>query len=131
LGLQAGCTAPAADRGGITFQPGAGGVLAPDGLATAQATPALAQVALPVTSATIDAALPPECDTSTTTTTTVGVLGAAQPTTSTTSVTNVAAAEAQHVLPRTGSNTTPAALVALCALVAGGACLAGSRRRRA
>ncbi|HYL53744.1 MAG TPA: LPXTG cell wall anchor domain-containing protein, partial [Acidimicrobiia bacterium] len=129
----AGCTAPAADRGGIAFQPGAGGVLAPDELATAQATPALAQVALPVTSATIDAALPAPCASATTTTptTTIAVLGSPQPTTSTTGMTNVAAAEAQHVLPRTGSDTTPAALVAVCALVAGGACLAGTRRRRA
>ncbi len=132
LGLQVGCTAPAADRGGIAFQPGAGGELAPDALATVQAIAALAQVALPITSASIADELPAPCATAPTTT--VAPLGATQPTTTattTTGVTSVAAARAAAELPRTGTPTAPIALGALCALAAGGACLAGACRRRA
>src|SRR6185369_5585914 len=79
LTLQAGCTADPADRGGIAFQPGPGGTLAPDLLATVQATPALAGVALPITAATISSALPTPCappvTTTTATTTTVASSG--------------------------------------------------------
>src|SRR6185369_1236244 len=80
LTLQAGCTADPADRGGIAFQPGPGGALAPDLLATVQATPALAEVALPITAATIAATLPTPCappvtSTTATTSTTVAASG--------------------------------------------------------
>jgi hypothetical protein len=129
LGLQVGCTAPAADRGGIAFQPGAGGELAPDALATVQATAALAQVALPITSASIADELPVPCPA--TPTTTVAPLGATQPTTTTTGVTRVAAARTAAELPRTGTPTAPITFGALCALAAGGACIAGACRRRA
>jgi hypothetical protein len=128
LALQVGCAAPAADRGGIAFQPGAGGALVPDGLATAQATAALAQVALPIISATIADELPAPCPAAPTTT--VAALGSVQPTTTTTGTANVAAARAAAELPRTGTPTAPIALGAMCAVVAGGACLAGARRRR-
>jgi LPXTG-motif cell wall-anchored protein len=130
LGLQVGCNAPAPDRGGIAFQPGAGGVLAPDGLATAQATAALAQVALPIASTTIAGDLPVPCPAAPTTT--VGPLGVTQPTTTmTVGARSVAAAQAAEELPRTGTPTALIALGAVVALVAGGACLAGARRRRA
>ncbi len=131
LALQVGCTAPAADRGGIAFQAGSGGVLAPDGLATAQATAALAGVALPIAPQTIAGDLPVPCPAAPTTT--VGALGGpAQPaTTMTPAARNVAPAQAAEELPRTGTPTAPFAVGALVALVAGGACVAGARRRRA
>jgi LPXTG-motif cell wall-anchored protein len=128
LALQVGCTADAADQGGIAFQPGAGGALAPDALATAQAIAALAQGALPITSATIATGLPTPCPSAPPTT--AGIVGSTQPTTTTTAGrSNVAAAQAE--LPRTGTHTAPITLAGVCAIAAGGACLAGSRRRRA
>ena len=67
MALQAGCDAAAADIGGIAFQDLASG---PDALATAQATPALAGVVLPQSSATFSdpvfCAAPPDSTTETT-----------------------------------------------------------------
>ena len=71
MALQAGCDAAAADIGGIAFQDLASG---PDALATAQATPALAGIVLPQSSATasqpVSCAPPPDSTTQTTETTT-------------------------------------------------------------
>src|SRR5262249_44545161 len=39
LALQAGCSADAADRGGVAYQPGAGGTLVPAPVATGRTTP--------------------------------------------------------------------------------------------
>src|SRR5262245_25937788 len=58
LALQLGCSAEAADRGGIAFQAGTGGTLVPDLFATVQATPALAEVALPVVAGSVTPGVP-------------------------------------------------------------------------
>jgi LPXTG-motif cell wall-anchored protein len=136
LALQVGCTADAADRGGIAFQPGAGGKLVPDTFATVQATPALAQVALPVTAGSIAAGVPTPCAAAATTTTTVEVTGSTTTTSPpvvivdatppTTPVTTTA-----EQLPRTGSSTVPLVALALGLVGVGAAFLGGSRRRRA
>ena len=61
LALQVGCAGAVADRGGIAFQPDGQGGLAGDMFATVQATAALAEVALPITSATISSDVPTPC----------------------------------------------------------------------
>jgi LPXTG-motif cell wall-anchored protein len=133
LALQVGCTGDAADRGGIAFQPGAGGKLVPDTFATVQATPALAQVALPVVADSIAAGVPTPCAAAATTTTVV-VAGS---TTTTTSPPVVIVDPTGPVtptagqLPRTGSSTVPLAVLALVLVGVGAAFLGSSRRRRA
>ncbi len=129
LALQAGCTTPKSDQGGIAFQPGAGGALVPDALATTQATAALAQVALPVVAPAIATDLPAPCPS--TTVTTAGAVGSTQSTTTTTTAGTRNVAAAQEELPRTGSTSAPLGVGAMVAIVAGSACLAGVRRRRA
>lgn len=138
LALQVGCTGDAADRGGIAFQPGAGGVLAPDAYATVQATPALAEVALPITDATIATELPTPCAPAPTTTTvvatsttvaTTGSTVASAGSTVVTTATTVATAAAAE-LPRTGTSSAPIAIVATIVIAAGLALVGGSRRRR-
>ena len=135
LALQAGCTADPADRGGIAFQPGPGGTIAPDLLATMQATPALAEVALPITADAISASLPTPCAPATTTTT------ATTPTTAAASGTTVAAAGATapastvaaaagNELPRTGSSSGPIAILAVCAIALGLLFVGLARRRQ-
>lgn len=136
LALQVGCTGAVADRGGIAFQPGAAGKLAPDALATAQATPALAEVALPITSASISADMPTPCastSTVSTTTSTVLVTGTTVGSTgSTVPASTVAVAVAANTqLPRTGASSAPIAILAACLLALGMVFLAGTRRRRA
>ncbi len=128
LELQVGCTAAAADRGGIAFQPGPNGALAPDGLATAQATAALAEVALPVVTPAIGSDLPAPCrSTAVTTAGTTPVSAQGAPTTVAPSGSSAVAAEE---LPRTGTASGALALSAACMVAAGCACVAGSRRRR-
>jgi hypothetical protein len=126
LGLQAGCSTDPADQGGIAFQPGAGGALAPDALSTAQATAALAEVALPIVSPAIADDLPASCPSMSTTT--IAEQGVVQTTTTTPGTANVAAAQE---LPRTGTLVVPIAIGAACLIAAGASCLAGSRRRHA
>ena len=138
LALQVGCTGAVADRGGIAFQPGAGGKLAPDALATAQATPALAEVALPIPSASISADVPTPCASTSTTTvstttstvlvtgTTVGGTGSTVP-----GSTVAVAASANTQLPRTGASFAPIAILAGCLLALGLVFVAGTRRRSA
>ncbi|MDQ1457716.1 MAG: hypothetical protein QOH28_3336 [Actinomycetota bacterium] len=138
LALQVGCDGAGADRGGIAFQPGPGGKLAPDGLATAQATPALAEVALPITSADISADVPTVCaSTSTTTVSTTSSTVAATGTTvastgsSVPASTTTVAVAASAQLPRTGTSSAPIAIFAACLLAVGIVFVAGTRRRRA
>jgi hypothetical protein len=122
LALQEGCDADAADAGGVQFQAGFG----PDALATAQAIPALADVVLPVVSATMTTGVPEVCpavETTSTTSTTSASSAAPTP-----DSTHVAAAE----LARTGRSATTEAGVALI-LVGLGAMLTHAaylRRRR-
>ena len=135
LALQVGCTGDVADRGGIAFQPGAGGALAPDGFATVQATPALAEVALPITSATISDTVPTPCASTATSTTTVSTTVAASGTTATTAVTvpgspATVAPAAPAQLPRTGSSAVPMAFIAICLLAVGATFVGATRRRR-
>jgi LPXTG-motif cell wall-anchored protein len=133
LTLQVGCSADATDRGGIAFQPGTGGKLVPDTFATVQATPALAEVAVPVTPGPITDGVPTPCAPSPTTTTTVGVTGSTTPTPSSTVVTadsTVPVTTAANELPRTGSSTIPLVVVAVVLLAIGAAFLGSTRRRR-
>ncbi len=129
LALQVGCTGAVADRGGIAFQP-VGGALTPDSFATVQALPALAEVALPITSATISAVVPTPCASSTTTTTvavtstTVASAGSTVPVTTTTT-----AATAIAALPRTGTSSEPIVLIAAGLLAIGTLFVGGTRRR--
>src|SRR5262249_20441108 len=99
--------------------------------ATVQATPSLAEVALPVTAGSVSAGVPTPCaPPATTTTTTVAVSGS---TTSTTSPPVVVSDPGAPVtptaseLPRTGSSTAP--LVVLLVAV-GAAFVRGTRGRR-
>ena len=137
LALQVGCTADPADRGGIAFQPGPGGALAPDLLATVQATPALAEVALPIIGGEISPTLPTPCAPSPTTTTTAttpttvassGTTVADGGTTVPVSGTTVAAAASE--LPRTGTSSGPIAIVAVILLAIGLLFVGSARRRR-
>jgi LPXTG-motif cell wall-anchored protein len=140
LALQVGCNGDAADRGGIAFQPGAGGALTPDAYATVQATPALAGVALPITAATISTDVPTPCAPPATTTTTVvstttvaatGTTVASSGTTAPASTTTTASAvNAAAELPRTGTSSGPFAIVAVCLLAVGLLFVGGTRRRR-
>jgi LPXTG-motif cell wall-anchored protein len=139
LALQVGCTGAVADRGGIAFQPGAGGALAPDAFATVQATPALAEVALPITAATIADGVPEPCPstvtsttTVSTTSTTVGASGSTvASTTSTVPAAGVAVAQATRAqLPRTGSSSAPMSVVAFFLLAVGSMFVGAARRRR-
>jgi LPXTG-motif cell wall-anchored protein len=128
LGLQVGCAADPLDQGGIAFQPGPGGVLAPDALATAQATPALAGVVLPLGAATIAdglvepcvAALPAPTTTVAATPTTRGVVDAAAASTS----------DPSSQLPRTGSASGAVTTVGFAMLASGAAAVVASRRSR-
>lgn len=134
LTLQVGCAGAVADRGGIAFQPDGQGGLAGDVFATVQATAALAEVALPITSATISSDVPTPCaSTSTTTTsTTVAVAGSTVASAGSTvqaSTTTVATATSAQ-LPRTGTSSVPIAIVALCLLASGTLFVGGARRRR-
>jgi LPXTG-motif cell wall-anchored protein len=137
LALQVGCAGAVADRGGIAFQPDGMGRLAGDMFATVQATAALAEVALPITSATISDNVPTPCastsiTTVSTTSTTVAVAGstvASAGSTVQTSTTTVATATRAQ-LPRTGTSSTPIAIVALCLLASGTLFVGGARRRR-
>jgi len=137
LALQVGCAGAAADRGGIAFQPDGMGRLAGNMFATVQATAALAEVALPVTSATISSDVPTPCASTSTTTvsttsTTVAVAGSTVASTGSTvqpSTTTVAATTGAQ-LPRTGTSSAPIAIVALCLLTAGTLFVGGARRRR-
>ena len=124
LALQVGCTAPVADRGALAFQPGAGGALTPNLLATVQAVPALAGVALPVVAAQIAPAVPVPCAVSaSTTTTTAGVVTTLGSTAPSTTVAPAA------TLPRTGSAAGGLAALGVLMLAAGCGLLAGGRRR--
>jgi LPXTG-motif cell wall-anchored protein len=123
LALQAGCTAAASDRGGIAFQPGKGGKIVPDGLATAQATPALAEVALPIVSATMAASVPTPCTSSTVTTQGSG-------TATTVAVSAESGSTGSNELPRTGGGSTPLALFGTVALAGGLALALGKQKRR-
>ena len=136
LALQVGCAGDPADRGGIAFQPGSGGTLVPDLLATFQAIPALAEVALPVVGPAISPTLPTPCappvtTTTATTPTTVASSGttiAVGGTTVPASGTTVAAAATE--LPRTGAASRPIAIVAVIFLVIGLLFIGRARRWR-
>ena len=124
--LQVGCGAAPADRGGVAFQPDAHGRLIPDAFATVQAVPALAGVALPITSATITAGVPDPCPSAVaTTTTTVATTG----TTATAPATTVAATAVAQ-LPRTGSAPGLLGAAGVLLLALGAVFLGGARRRR-
>jgi hypothetical protein len=128
LGLQAGCDAPAADRGGIAFQAAPGGALVPDALATVQSIAALAEVPLPVIAPAISDDVPTPCRSAPVTTSGfTGSTPAAPATTSAVADTNAAAGEE---LPRTGALTGPLAFTGAGVLTLGSACLGASRRRR-
>ena len=136
LALQAGCSADSADRGGIAFQPGAGGALVPDTFATVQATPALAEVALPVVAGSVAAGVPTPCAPPvTTTSTTVVVAGSTTSTTTAPPVVivdpTVPVTPAANELPRTGASSAPLVVIALVLLGVGAAFAVGSRRRGA
>lgn len=123
LELQAGCSAPAPARGGIAFQPGAGGVLTPDALATAQATPALAEVSLPLQSPSIATGVPDVCPSS--------VTGQGGTSTTTSTVAAAGKETSSGELPRTGTSSAPLAIIALVCVGGGVALAVASRRRRA
>jgi LPXTG-motif cell wall-anchored protein len=129
LKLQAGCDADAADRGGIAFQPGSDGTLAPNTLATVQAIPALAGVALPIVNATIADAVPTPCAPPTTTTVTVAAQGSSS--TTTTSLASSAGSDpSANELPRTGSSSAPLGLIAFVVAATGLALVGAARRQR-
>jgi len=140
LTLQVGCTGDPADLGGIAFQPGAGGVLVPDVSATVQATPALAEVALPVTSGSVAAGVPTPCAATATTTTTIPSTTTTVAVTGSTTGTStppvaivdpsVPVTSTASQLPRTGSSTAPLAILALILVAVGAAFLRGTRGRR-
>ena len=121
LALQVGCDGDPADVGGIAFQSSPDG-LVPDVLATDQAILGLADVALPIESATISPDLVVACAAPATTTTT------AVPSPTTVAPANASPAQ----LPRTGSSATLPVGVALMLIGAGGMLvqLADTRRRR-
>jgi LPXTG-motif cell wall-anchored protein len=127
--LQLGCDAPVADRGAFAFQPGPGGSLDANLLASVQAVTAAAGVALPVVDATVSADVPTACVTSapSTTTTTVAAAGSTTPTTASPTSGTVAPAA---TLPRTGSSSAALFGAGAIALVAGAALALGGRRRR-
>jgi len=129
VGLQVGCTGDAADQGGIAFQPGAGGVLAPDLLATAQATPALAGVVLPQSSPTIAADLPDVCAASAPTTTTTTAASTGANAGDGTEVLGVSTNAEQ--LPATGSSSLTLTGAGLVLLGAGACVVSTAQRRRA
>jgi LPXTG-motif cell wall-anchored protein len=136
LKLQVGCTADAADRGAIAYQPGAGGTLVPNASATVQATPALADVALPVTAGTVAAGVPTPCRHSQPppppTTTTVVVTGSTTTSLPPVVITDptVPVTPTANELPRTGSSTAPLVVLALLLVAVGAAFLRSSRGRR-
>jgi hypothetical protein len=125
LALQVGCDGDPADVGGIAFQSSPDG-LAPDVLATDQATLGLADVVLPIDSATISpdlvvACAPAPAPTTTTTTTAVP-----------TPTTGAQANTSPRQLARTGSSVALPVGIALTLIGAGGTVmqLADTRRRR-
>jgi LPXTG-motif cell wall-anchored protein len=128
--LQNGCHADPADVGSLAYQPGLDGELVPNLLATLPSVLALANVALPVTDATISTELPDVCATeSGVPTTTVATVGSTEPAASTTVPTGTVAPAAE--LPRTGSSSLPLLAAAALALATGAALLGSTRRRRA
>ena len=130
LALQIGCAGDPADQGGIAFQPGAAGALAPDVLATDQATPALASVVLPQAAPTIATNLPDVCaptaSTSTTTTTVV-------PTRANTEAAPEVLGESTNAreLPATGFSSLAVTGGALGLIGAGSCAVSAAGRRRA
>ena len=130
LALQSGCDADPLDRGGIAFQPGPGGSLAPDPLATVQAIPALAGVSRPIVDAPPANGVPDPCATSaTTTSTTVGGQSAGTTTTMTAGSPATAANAAPLELPRTGSSDGKLALAGVLAVAVGALVVLIARRR--
>jgi LPXTG-motif cell wall-anchored protein len=131
LALQSGCDADSLDRGGIAFQPGPGGTLAPDVFATVQSIPGLAGVSRPIVDDPPANGLPDPCAPPTTTTsTTVAGQGAGASTTTTPAAagapTTVDAAPLE--LPRTGAHSTNLAVIGAVAVILGAVVLATRRR---
>ena len=124
LALQVGCTAAAADRGALAFQPGDGGALTPNLLATVQAVPALAGVAMPVVAPPIAPGVPVPCTATATTTTTAGVVTTLGTTAPSSTVAPVA------TLPRTGSSSGALAAIGVVLAATGLTLVGGARRRR-
>ena len=129
LALQVGCDAAPADQGGIAFQAGPDGALAPDALASVQAIPALAGIVLPMGQASITDDVVDACPATTgSTTTTVA------PTTTVTTVVAAAppatTADPSAQLPRTGASSGLAALVAAVMLLVGVVAVSSARRSR-
>jgi LPXTG-motif cell wall-anchored protein len=122
--LVVGCTGASADMGGVAFQPGTGGKLVPDVMATVQALPAISNAALPLVSVTFGSTPTSGCAPPTSTTTTPVTVASASSTTTT--VAPVAAAE----LPRTGSSSAALVVVGVLFLATGLAIGGGVRRRR-
>jgi hypothetical protein len=120
LALQVGCDGDPADVGGIAFQSSPDG-LVPDVLATEQAVPALANVVLPIESATISPDLVVACEQATATTST-------PPPSTTADDANASPNE----LARTGSSPALPVGVALTLIGSGGLLVqvADTRRRR-
>jgi LPXTG-motif cell wall-anchored protein len=137
LALQVGCGASAADRGGIAFQPGTGGKLVPDTFATVQATPALAQIALPVAAGSVSGGVPTPCAVAPTTTTPTSVVATGSTTTTSLPVVIVDPTGPGTVtttateLPRTGSSSMPLAFLALAIVAVGAVFVSSTRRHRA
>jgi LPXTG-motif cell wall-anchored protein len=128
LALQVGCDADPADEGGIAFQPGPGGTLAPDALATAQAIPAIASVVLPLAEASIGGGVVDPCPVATATSTTI-----AAPSTTATAVAAAPPANSSDPsgqLPRTGAGSAVMVLAGAAMLLAGLAAVASTRRSR-
>jgi len=128
LALQVGCDGDPADVGGVAFQASPDG-LVPDVLATDQAILGLANVVMPIASATISPDLTVACAPAETTTTTTSTT---TPITSTTeSATQVEATNVSQ-LARTGSSALTEVGLALMLMGAGGVLvqLAQDRRRQ-
>lgn len=132
LALQVGCGGDPADQGGIAFQPGASGALAPDVLATDQATPALANVVLPQASPTIASSLPDVCaaspSTSSTSTTTTTVASRSSDAEGGPEVLAVSTTATQ--LPSTGSSSIALIGVALLLIGVGSCALSAAATLR-
>jgi LPXTG-motif cell wall-anchored protein len=132
--FQAGCTAAAADRGGLAFQPPSTGDLVPDEVATVQGLWGLSGQVFPLVEPTIAATTPAVCETPTSSTTSTTTPGTAA-TSTTVAVVPVAegsgpAAGTAGELPRTGASTGPLLVVALLLTAAGSGLVIGARRRR-
>lgn len=139
LGFQLGCDAAEADRGAFAYQPGEGGALEANTLATLQAVVAAAGAVYPLAPGTRSAAEPVvPCNTGGTTTTTSTTAGAAA-TTSTTGAVGSESTQRGSNTSRGGTRTQVAAtgpvtdgrlaLAGLALLLLGAALLAGAARR--